>query len=293
MRLPALVAGYYEYLARESAASRCAPATVRYYRYLLNQWQTSLGSKAERFNHTTPASLLLPGGESWHRVQAVQRLFRWAFRGGLIPSNPVQFVTRPPSGQRERTLSRAEMVRLYRAASRPLRLLLFAVRHSLARPGEIRNLRWDQIDFGRRAIVLRQFKSQKRRSDKAKHRAIPLNASLLLLLKNLARKRRSEYVFLNCKEKPYSAAALALGVRRARRRAGLEDAAGEKIVCYTLRHTGATEATAVGLRDRMLADLMGHTKTSTTARYQHLATANLCDAAEQLHAARARSNRAA
>lgn len=48
------------------------------------------------------------------------------------------------------------------------------------------------------------------------------------------------------------------------------DARGENFVPYTLRHTFATLATAAGIRDRLLADALGHTETATTARYQHL-----------------------
>src|SRR6185295_4351794 len=53
------------------------------------------------------------------------------------------------------------------------------------------------------------------------------------------------------------------------------DRHGETIVPYTFRHTAATLASAAGVRDRLLADALGHTETSTTARYQHLATEHI------------------
>ncbi len=61
------------------------------------------------------------------------------------------------------------------------------------------------------------------------------------------------------------------------------DEHGENVVAYTLRHTGGTRATAQGVRDRVLADLMGHAQTTTTRRYQHLQT-------EHLHAALQKTN---
>ena len=66
-------------------------------------------------------------------------------------------------------------------------------------------------------------------------------------------------------------------MRAARRRAELEeeDGAGERIVCYSLRHTGATDAVRDGLDAAELADIMGHTSISMTRRYLHRTAADL------------------
>ncbi len=45
---------------------------------------------------------------------------------------------------------------------------------------------------------------------------------------------------------------------------------GERVVCYTLRHTAATTATENGIPQKVLAEMMGHTRTETTERYQHV-----------------------
>ena len=47
------------------------------------------------------------------------------------------------------------------------------------------------------------------------------------------------------------------------------------MVCYTWRHSAATEATLRGIRDRVLAELLGHASTRMTERYQHLDFADL------------------
>jgi site-specific recombinase XerD len=75
---------------------------------------------------------------------------------------------------------------------------------------------------------------------------------------------------------------------RLRAKLGLgPDENGEQIVSYTLRHTAATRASARGVRDRVLAELMGHTSTSTTQRYQHLQADHLADAIRQANARKA------
>jgi integrase/recombinase XerD len=66
-------------------------------------------------------------------------------------------------------------------------------------------------------------------------------------------------------------------MRRLRRRIDLAD----DVVPYTLRHTAATRATVAGVRDKLLAELLGHTSTRTTARYQHPNVEDLCAAAER------------
>lgn len=73
--------------------------------------------------------------------------------------------------------------------------------------------------------------------------------------------------------------ALRCRFRVLRRRLGIErDRRGETIVPYSFRHTGATIAAASGVRDRILADVLGHIETKTIARYQHLQRGHLVDA---------------
>ena len=61
------------------------------------------------------------------------------------------------------------------------------------------------------------------------------------------------------------------------------DENGENIVAYTMRHTSATRATACGVRDKLLAELMGQTNTATTQRYQHLQAEHLADAIRRVN----------
>ena len=65
------------------------------------------------------------------------------------------------------------------------------------------------------------------------------------------------------------------------------DANGENVVAYTLRHTAATRACTSGVPDRVLADLMGHTSTDTTRRYQHPRLDDLARAIRQANTRKA------
>jgi integrase len=281
--LAELEAEFLGWMHRELQANRCSEATIRYYRTQLAPWVAAVGPGRQLTSIV--AFDLERHKTTWHRVQTVQRLFNWAVDAELLPRSPFRKIPLPPRGQRERVLSRVELVLLLRQARREFRLLLVAMVHSLARPQEIRVIRWSQLLPDSSAFVLSVFKGKRRRRDGVRTRTICIDARLRRLLERLRRRRTSEaddFVFVNSRGKPWTTNAVRLAMKRLRRRCGLDAGDGtERIVCYTLRHTAATTATANGVRDRVLAELMGHASTRTTARYQHLQPSHLTAAIEQ------------
>lgn len=221
-------------------------------------------------------------------TRAIKRLYRWAASEQLIPRDPFAKLAVPPCGRRERILTRAELCRLYLASPRPLRRLLYVQLHTIARPGEIRNLTWGQVDWSQRVIVLVKFKGQNRRRDKLRARAIPLPVPVARLLRNLHRKSPDQSpagpVFRSTRcSKPWTANGVRCAMRTARRRAGL-DGGDEPVVCYHLRHTEATNAIRAGVELKLVAEVMGHARTSTTERYVHLDNSDVVGAIDRLTA---------
>lgn len=219
----------------------------------------------------------------WHSVQVVQRLYNWGVSMGLIPENPIRSVKKPELGQRKRILSLVETARFFRGSDHVFRPFLFAMRHLITRPQEVRAFQWKHLVYEPVPMfVLKDFKAKNRRKDKMTVRQIPLDDRMLRLLNRLARKRRpspEDYVFLNEDGKPWTGNAVRCRVRRLRKKLGFgPDENGENVVAYTLRHTGGTRAWAVGIRDKLLAELMGHTNTHTTQRYQHPQADHLAEA---------------
>jgi integrase len=281
---------YGEWMQREIEAGRMKPRTLDYYQDHIQRFLDAVGGNR-------PAAGLIPHDlevhkSGWHSVQAVQRLLNWGVEMGLLAENPVRTVKKPDLGQRKRTLSPRELAGLLRAADRHFRAFLLAMRHTIARPQEVRSLRWKDLFYEPVPMfVLKEFKAKARRKDKAAVRLIPLDGRMLRLLARLARKRRpapEDHVFLNRLGKPWSANAVRCRMRRLRDTLGLgPDDAGENVVAYTLRHTAATRASARGVRDRVLAELMGHTNTATTQRYQHLQADHLADAIRRANSRKA------
>lgn len=220
-------------------------------------------------------------------TRALKRLYKWAAAEDLVPRDPFTKLTITPCGRRERVLERDELRQLYLAAARPFRRLLFVQLRTLARPGEIRQLCWKQIDWTNRVILLVKFKGKKKRRDQLKVRAIPLARPVLRVLRNLFRKSPDQSpdgrVFLNTRGQPWTPNGVRCAMRRARKKADLCDG-GERVVCYTLRHTGATNAIRADLNIKLVAEVMGHARTSTTERYLHLNTVDLVDAIDRVSA---------
>lgn len=236
----------------------------------------------------------------FHPLQAVKRLFSWSVTDAeVLERSPFENVRLPALGQRKRILTPKEAVRMLRTASPPFRRYLIALRESVARPQEIRAATWDHVfpkldrielvkhlPTGRCRLIFDEYKARKRRSDPSAPRIIPLPPRLGRMLARLLIGRPDAHgsIFRNTIGRPWTNNAIRCQMRHLRKRLRIvPDHRGERIVCYTLRHTSATEACSLGMRDRMLADIMGHTSTRTTARYLHLSQDHLTTAMIDLH----------
>lgn len=264
-------------------AGLTAASTLRWYTDSLKPLDKLAEFPAESLRTHHLSTIELTNGFT----RALKRLYKWGTNEELVPRDPFAKLTIPPCGRRERTLTRSEVCRLYRAAPRALRLLLLVQLHTLSRPGEIRNLTWGQILWDQRVILLTQFKGQKRRRDKLKARAIPLPHHVLRLLRNLHRKSADPSptgrVFVAPRGKPWTPNGVRCAIRRARKAAGL-DVGDEPVVCYHLRHTSATNAIRADVPLKLVAEIMGHARTSTTERYLHLNTTDVVAAIDRVTA---------
>jgi site-specific recombinase XerD len=273
-----------------------APATVAAYRHQLAKLNKHAGTKLI----TKLLPIHLTGyAKTWHEFQAAIRLMNWAVEEAkYLTSNPFGEVKLPVRGERIRVLNPADMVKFLRASTSPGRQYLTALIETLARPQEIRAACWEdlqsespalQLDAalvqGKALIVLRDFKDRKKRKDSTRPRVLLVSKRLGRLLLRLRRRRTdlTGAIFLNTREKPWTSNGVRCLLRRLRERLGIEkDRFGETVVAYSFRHSMATLVSAWGIKDRMLADLLGHVETRTTARYQHLDVSHLRHALERL-----------
>jgi integrase len=83
---------------------------------------------------------------TWHQTQSIQRVFQWAVDGlRVLKKNPFKDVKRPPAGMRTRILSPQELIDWLRACQQAFRHFFIAMLETMARPGEVRALRWPML----------------------------------------------------------------------------------------------------------------------------------------------------
>lgn len=207
---------------------------------------------------------------------AVVSCFRWCEEERHIDRTPYRRPRRLRLNLRPRSpITRPQLVALHRAAmespqrkgrgrykaGRAFRRMLYALRRTGARPCELRNATWEQVDW--QAGVLRQ---QEHKTDRGGDvRTIGLDPGLLRLLRVLHDRRNPDrpHIFLNAWGNRWLKASFTQLFRKFARRAGLP--AG--VSAYSIRHGFATEAVELGISDRALADQMGHKSTRYVSWY--------------------------
>jgi len=150
------------------------------------------------------------------------------------------------------------------AAVACLRLLLLTG----CRLREIQTLKWDYVDFTEYCLRLPDSKTGAK--------VVNIGQAAIDVLKGIARIEDNPYVIVGTKpgahltdmQRPW---------RRIRKRASLP-----KVRIHDLRHTFASAGLALGEGLPMIGKLLGHTQVQTTARYAHLASDPIKQAAERV-----------
>jgi integrase len=210
-------------------------------------------------------------------IAAVNTMFRMAERWEMRPegTNPCRHVKRFRENHRERYLSEVELARLGTAireieaegstgagAIAAIRLLILTG----ARSGEIRGLRWDEVDS--EAGVLRLHDS------KTGPKTIRLGAAAVEILAGVERKH-PVCVFPGRRgTKPIE---LKSAWERVRAQAGLKD-----VRLHDLRHTYASTGVNGGASLPVIGALLGHSRPQTTHRYAHLSDDPIREASERI-----------
>lgn len=203
----------------------------------------------------------------------LSKMFNLAIQWEWCPRNPVKGIERYHEEKRDRWLSLEEIQRLTtelerhsnRRSAGAIRLLLLTG----ARRGEVLSARWEDIDFDRGAWRKPSAHTKQKRTEH-----VPLNEPALALLKEMSKKRVPGVPFIfpgDAEGKPLQE------IKRTWadicRRAQLGN-----VRLHDLRHSFASHLASNGLSLPIIGRLLGHTQTSTTARYAHLADFALRDA---------------
>lgn len=211
-------------------------------------------------------------------VKAVKTAFSWGHRSGLIEKNPVASVSL--GGRvRRRPATRHEFAQLMRGllvpssarkddaeSKRRLREILIFIFFTGARPSEVSDLRWKEVDLSKGIATLTKHKSSRTQRNPLPRRIFLTPPIVRLLQKIFERGDNEEFVFVNTQKRPWARNSVQQNVKRVRERLGLP----KDLSLYCLRHLFGTQASIRGVELATLSQLMGHTSTRMTEHYLHL-----------------------
>jgi len=131
------------------------------------------------------------------------------------------------------------------------------------RLNEVCNLKWQDIDFEREIIHIKNSKGEK-------ERVIFLHRKLKESLMNDGI-RQFGFVLISERGKRYSERTIQQIVRNASKKAGIK----RKATPHTLRHSFATHLLEAGADIRYIQQLLGHKNLRTTQIYTHVASKDI------------------
>ena len=264
---------------------RCKPSTEAEYRRSVELFLDPFFAKQHVRSVSTADVAELHGSLSHIPYQAnrtlgvLSKMMNLAETWGIREkhTNPCEDVERYPERKRERFLSPKELQRLGQAlaaaevnqtetkyAVAAFRILLLTG----CRLSEIQRLEWRYVDLEQKELRLPDSKTGAK--------TVHLGEAAVALLKTLPRVTGNPYVIAGKKEKAHLTD-LQHPWRRIRKAAGLND-----VRIHDLRHTFASGGLLVGEGLAMIGKLLGHTQVQTTARYAHLASDPVKQAATKI-----------
>lgn len=187
--------------------------------------------------------------------------------------NPVSRVSMErENNQRDRWLSVEEETRLLQACAPWLHDLVIFALHTGMRMGEILELTWRGVDVSRRTVMVFRSKNGERRT-------IPVNQTVLTVLKEKAKVRslKTDVIFCSKVFTPIESGHLRRSFRLALSKAKIED-----FHFHDVRHTFATRLVQAGVDIYKVQRLLGHKSPTMTQRYAHHYPESLRDGVEIL-----------
>jgi len=265
------------------AVRRVKPETMAVWRSALNRLADKFGEREARSikPYEVEQFAAKPGlsDSTIHSIlSSIVTAYRWAVRVELLDINPLSSVRKPPMGSRgaEAVLSEDEFRRLCSVASVSFKPFLMGLWLTGCRPGELSRIEVKDVDFTNGVAVLAEHKTS---GKTGRPRIIFLSPEALSLFKAQVEKNPEGLLFRNKLGRGFNRYTLFKAMEAARNKASVPNA-----ICYSMRHSFATQALANGIPDATVAALLGHS--STTMLHKHYS--HLTSRADVLRAAVAR-----
>jgi integrase len=190
-------------------------------------------------------------------VACLRTILRRAVLNRQIDRNPIEGVKRFKEDSRNRTLDPEEYQKLLANSALHLRSIIQVAYVTGMRRGEILGLRWNQLDFKNKLIVLEadDTKTQEKRE-------IPLEEGLISLFQRIPRVIGCPNVF-TYKGKPIESVKTAF--QDAKRKAKIGD-----FRFHDLRHCAITNLRKAGVSDSVIMSISGHKTHAVFRKYDRV-----------------------
>ena len=150
------------------------------------------------------------------------------------------------------------------------KLLLMFLYYAGLRLDEVRNLRWDDLDFERKLIHVKKAKGDK-------ERVTFLHQNLINIM-NSNGKGDSGLIFISERGNKYNKRTIQIIVKNVCKKVGIK----KRVTPHTLRHSFATHLLEGGADIRYIQELLGHKNLQTTQIYTHVANKDIKNLANLL-----------
>ncbi|MBE8596490.1 site-specific tyrosine recombinase XerC [Xenorhabdus sp. BG5] len=252
---------------------------------LLESWQRYLRS------YRKPDGQLYSNNSQRERLGTLRLWFRHLLQRHHILYNPAELLVLPKEEKRlpAQVLSESETEQVLTSldTQTPMglrnRAILEILWSSGIRRGELRNLRLNDLDFGRGAVMVRQGKGHKDRVIPIGERALDwVDRYVADARPRLTLRDDSGHLFVTKWGKPISPGMLTQIAAEAIREQAQLDKPG---ACHLFRHSMATQMLDNGADIRHIQAMLGHEKINTTQIYTRVAIKQLKQVHSQTHPA--------
>jgi integrase/recombinase XerD len=245
-----------ENLKNELKLRKYSPKTIKKYNYILSKFLESKKSPKE--------FILKHANNSRSTIRGVYFTLNFFYKNVLN----TEFEEKIPLVKKKtilpQVLNKKEIENMIiKTKNIQHKLIIMFLYYAGLRLDELRNLKWENIDFERKTIQLKIAKGEHQR-------AIFLHNKLIRILRIFGIKKHG-LIFISNRNKKYSGETIQQIVKKASQKAEIQ----KRVTPHTLRHSFATHLLEAGADIRYIQKLLGHKSLQTTQIYTHIANKDI------------------
>ena len=216
-------------------------------------------------------------------ITATRVIFRHALERGYVEANPTAGFQLGSGNRRTRAATPAEAAELLAVLPDSIRGIYATAAYAGLRRGELRAIRWDDIDLASRVITVRTAWDDKEgpvkpKSEASTDREVPIVGVLHDFLTNLkasSGRDGRDFVFGFTADSVFEPSTVRMRAAKAWKEANVVRAEWEKpalvpIGLHELRHSYVSMMYAAGVPLETIGDYCGHSGVHMTSQYRHL-----------------------